>query len=111
MIHVLDASAMIAFLRDERGADVVAEALLDPDSRCYAHALNLCEVFYDFHRAAGPQEAAQALADLARLGVAEDAQLTGKSGRPPVSERRSSAAFHSLTASPSNWRNERAASS
>jgi len=52
----LDASAMIAFLRDELGAQVVAEALLDPDSQCHAHALNLCEVFYDLHRAAGRDE-------------------------------------------------------
>lgn len=53
MIFVLDACAMIAFLRDEPGSDVVAEALLDPGSKCYAHALNRCEVFYDFHRASG----------------------------------------------------------
>jgi len=75
VIFVLDASAMIAFLRDERGADVVAEALLDPESQCHAHALNLCEVFYDFHRASGREEASQAIADLARLGVIEDANL------------------------------------
>ena len=59
---------MIAFLRDEPGADLVAEALLDSESQCYAHALNLCEVFYDFHRASGRHEALQAIADLARVG-------------------------------------------
>lgn len=36
---VLDASAMIAYLRDEPGAGVVVAALLDPESRCHAHAL------------------------------------------------------------------------
>jgi predicted nucleic acid-binding protein len=66
---------MIAYLRDEPGAAVVAEALLDPESQCYAHALNLCEVFYDFHRASGQQEALQAISDLAQLGVLEDANL------------------------------------
>jgi len=75
VIFVLDASAMIAYLRDEPGADAVAEALLDPTSRCHAHALNLCEVFYDFHRAAGPREALRAIADLAQVGVIEDASL------------------------------------
>lgn len=45
MIFVLDASAMIAYLRDEPGAAAVAEALIDPTSKCHAHALNLCEVF------------------------------------------------------------------
>lgn len=72
MTFVLDASAMIAYLRDEPGAGVVAEALLDSESRCYAHALNLCEVFYDFHRASGEVDALQAIADLREVGVFED---------------------------------------
>jgi len=72
VIFVLDASAMIAYLRDEPGAGVVAEALLDPASRCYAHALNLCEVFYDFHRASGREVALQAISDLALVGVIEE---------------------------------------
>lgn len=76
MIFVLDASAMIAFLRDEPGAHVVSEALFDPRTPCHAHALNLCEVYYDFHRAAGREEALRAVADLARLGVMQDAALT-----------------------------------
>jgi len=72
---VLDASAMIAYLRDEAGAGVVAEALLDSESRCYAHALNLCEVFYDFHRASGEADALQAIADLREVGVLEDSNV------------------------------------
>jgi hypothetical protein len=50
VLFVLDASAMIAYLRDEPGAGRVSEALLDPDGQCIAHVLNLCEVFYDFQR-------------------------------------------------------------
>ena len=76
MIFVLDASAMIAYLRDEPGAGIVAEALLDPESQCHAQALNLCEVFYEFHWAAGHQEALQAISDLAKVGVVENANLT-----------------------------------
>ena len=75
MIFVLDASAMIAFLRGKSGADAVAEILLDSESQCYAHALNLCEVFYDFERAANRQDALQAVSDLATLGLVEDASL------------------------------------
>lgn len=59
MIYVLDGSALIAFARDEPGAEVV-ERLLDSDDRCVAHAVNLCELFYDFHRERGEQ-AAQAV--------------------------------------------------
>ena len=75
MIFVLDASAMIAFLRGEPGADAVAEILLDSESQCPAHALNLCEVFCDFERAANRQDALHAVADLATLGVIQDASL------------------------------------
>ncbi len=46
MIYVLDACAMIAYLNDEPGADVVEAAMIDPMNQCYAHAVNLCEVFY-----------------------------------------------------------------
>ena len=42
MTCVLDACAMIAFLRDEEGADAVASLILDGDYM--AHAVNLCEV-------------------------------------------------------------------
>lgn len=76
MTFVLDASAMIAYLGDEPAADVVAEALLDPESRCHAHALNPCEVFYDFRRASGQADALQAIADLAEVGVLEDTDLS-----------------------------------
>jgi predicted nucleic acid-binding protein len=75
VIFVLDASAMIAYLRDEPGADRVSEALLDPDGQCIAHVLNWCEVFYDFHRASGPKHALDAVKDLAQVGVAENAEI------------------------------------
>lgn len=45
MIYVLDACAMIAFLKGEPGADVVENALLDANSQCMAHAINLFEVY------------------------------------------------------------------
>ena len=75
---VLDASAMIAFLRRERGSEIVAEALLDPTNQCYAHALNLCEVFYDFHRAMGRIDALNAIDDLVRLGVQQNSILSDR---------------------------------
>ena len=37
--------------------------------------LNWCEVFYDFHRASGPIDALGAVKDLARVGVAENAEI------------------------------------
>jgi uncharacterized protein with PIN domain len=45
---VLDASAMIAFLRDEPGAEVVTNHMWRSQHHVFAHALNLCELYYDF---------------------------------------------------------------
>ncbi len=76
MIYVLDASAMIAFLRDETGADVLSAALADADSSSIAHSLNLCEVYYDFHRASGESVAENAIEDLEKLGVEASEAMT-----------------------------------
>ncbi len=71
MIYVLDACAMIAYLNNEPGADVVEAALVDPANQCLAHAINLCEVFYQFYRAGGAQAAADAIGDLRRMNIIE----------------------------------------
>ena len=68
MSTVIDASALIAFLRDEPGADVVENVLSAPE-KCYAHALNLCEVYYDFFRASNQDAAEAAISDLLGLGI------------------------------------------
>lgn len=69
MTRVLDACAMIAYLRGEPGADEVASLLLNQDIRCLAHAVNLCEVYYDFMRTKNEQAAETAIADLQAVGV------------------------------------------
>lgn len=71
MIYVLDASAMIAYLRNELGADVVENALIDTLSQCVAHSINLCEIFYISHRVAGEANAQAAINDFRQLGVHE----------------------------------------
>lgn len=75
MIYVLDSSAMIAFLRNESGSATVAAMLADPQSQCYAHALNLCEVFYDFFRSRGEAAAQSAITELLNLEVRERSDL------------------------------------
>lgn len=55
MIYVLDACAMIAFLRAEQGGDLVQAILRNPENECFAHAVNLVEVHYDFCRVGGTQ--------------------------------------------------------
>jgi predicted nucleic acid-binding protein len=67
----MDACALIALLKAEPGADVVWAHLLDPNNACYAHALNLCEVYYYFRRNASEAAADGAIEDLRYLGVVE----------------------------------------
>jgi predicted nucleic acid-binding protein len=69
VIYILDASAIIAYLRGEPGADAVSAILVDPAHVCLAHALNLCEVYYDFYRSNGETAARNAINDMFALGV------------------------------------------
>lgn len=69
MILVLDASAMIAFLRGEPGAEVAESFITSTTDTCIAHAINYCEVYYDFMRAADEATAKSAVADIVSLGV------------------------------------------
>ncbi len=75
MIYVLDASAMIAYLRNEQGADVVELALLNIAGQCLAHSINLCEVFYIALRTSGEPAAVSAVEDFRQLGVSERSDL------------------------------------
>jgi len=69
VIYILDASAIIAYLRGESGADAVSVVLVGPTHECLVHALNLCEVYYDFYRANGETAARDAMRDIFSLGV------------------------------------------
>ena len=62
---------MIAYLRGEPGASVVNGFLSTPTDLCYAHTINMLEVYYDFIRKHNESVARQALADLAAAGVIE----------------------------------------
>jgi PIN domain nuclease of toxin-antitoxin system len=69
MNRVLDACAMIAFLRGEPGAEVVHKILTDPSHQSFAHSVNLCEVYYHFVGNSDIRTARSALKDLARTGI------------------------------------------
>ena len=68
---ILDANAMIAYLRDESGADVIERVLLDKNIRVFAHSINLCEVYYDTIRFSNEDAAEEAIKNLSGLGVIE----------------------------------------
>jgi PIN domain nuclease of toxin-antitoxin system len=75
MNYVLDACAMIALLLQEPGEEVVWSCLLEKDATCFAHSMNLCEVFYDFYRDSGETAASEAIEDLRWLGIVERSDL------------------------------------
>ena len=51
--HCLDACAVIAYVRNEAGAEVLKELIEQPTTFLAMHVCNLGEVFYDFFRADG----------------------------------------------------------
>ncbi|MEP7351867.1 MAG: type II toxin-antitoxin system VapC family toxin [Acidobacteriota bacterium] len=69
MIYVFDSSAMIAFVRKEPGEAMVWAILSDRTNTCFAHSVNLCEVYYDFHRSHGAEVASHVIEDLYAAGV------------------------------------------
>jgi predicted nucleic acid-binding protein len=66
---VLDACALVALLRREPGAHQIEALLADPAVFCFVHAINLCELYYNFVRREGRTQAAQAVEILLAAGV------------------------------------------
>ena len=66
---IIDASSLIAFLRNEPGVEIVRQILRDKNNACHVHVINLCEVFYDFRRQHGENIAQQAIETVLSLGL------------------------------------------
>ena len=62
---------MVAYLEGEPGGAVVAGLLADPNAVCYAHSMNLCEVYYQGIRRNRIPAAKAAMASLYADGVIE----------------------------------------
>jgi PIN domain nuclease of toxin-antitoxin system len=69
LIYVLDACAILAYLWDEPGANVVEDRLTEPGSTGFAHVVNLCEVYYKVLRKSGVVAADGVLQVVAIAGV------------------------------------------
>jgi len=69
MNAVMDAGAMLALLKDEPGGTYVAELLERPGVTHYAHAANMCEVYYDLLREQGENGAQRGLVVLLGTGI------------------------------------------
>ena len=64
-----DSSALLAYVRDEPGADLVGDLLDDADIEMFVHAANLCEMFHGLLRYEGRVIAEESLRDFLSLGV------------------------------------------
>ena len=93
MIYILDSSALIAFLWEESGADMVEAILLSPDNECSVHVLNLCEVYYDLLRRTSSSDAEKWLRKITNLlTVVYDMDFWREAGKYKAELRRISLA-------------------
>jgi len=78
-LYMLDACALIAFLNDEAGADVVEELLRKSNRQepnLFLHRLNLLEVYYGIYREVGPEVSKQVLEKIRALPVTEVTEIS-----------------------------------
>ena len=69
MDKALDACAMLAYLQQEAGGELVANTLNDTTVSCYAHAVNMVEVYYHYLRVFDEAAASKAITALKNDGV------------------------------------------
>jgi len=79
MLYVLDACALLALLRDEPGADKVADAINAADkgrAKIIMHKANLLEVYYDLVRSLGKNGANEVLLEIKKRPIQINAEIT-----------------------------------
>ena len=93
---VFDANALIAYLEDEPGAELVEGLLTNPANVGFVHSINLCEVYYGARREYGEQPARAAIAELRKAGLSVredmDEELWLEAGRLKSDHRKISLA-------------------
>lgn len=67
--YILDACALIAFLRKEFGSEHLLKLFQNPHHRFFLHSVNLGEVYYDTLRLKGANIARELFLDIAKLPV------------------------------------------
>ena len=66
---MFDAGALVAYLDNEAGGEVVKQIIEDGDRPLYAHAMNLIEVFYHYAREVDVLKGREALETLVADGI------------------------------------------
>ena len=85
---------MIAFLSDEKGADIVNKVLLETlegEATVYMNSFNILEVYYDIYRKMGKKKAEEELSMIEKLPISIRSGLSGntflEAGRMKASYR------------------------
>ena len=76
---VLDACALLALLRNEPGADIVAAALnaaVNGEAEIIMNKVNILEVYYDLYRTLGKDKADGILAEIKKRPLTINAEIT-----------------------------------
>lgn len=77
--YVLDACALLALLRNEPGADMVADvinAANDGQANISMHKANLLEVYYDIYRSIGKTKADEIIAEIKSRPITVIAEIS-----------------------------------
>lgn len=77
-MSVLDSSAVVAFLKNEPGAAVVADLFADTTIPLYIHSAHLCEVFHIMWRRDGEAQAQIYIDKLLDANVIERSDMDGE---------------------------------
>ncbi len=75
---ILDACAVIAFVRNETGADLVRETITNQNNNKMIHVVNLCEVYYNFYRDIGESETEKLIQELSDINIKTRFDLSSK---------------------------------
>ncbi|UCH98389.1 MAG: type II toxin-antitoxin system VapC family toxin [Candidatus Aminicenantes bacterium] len=67
--YVIDACALIAYFRGEEGGEKLRKLFKESQIKCYMHAANLGEVYYDSIRYSDKKYAKQLLEDVKKLPI------------------------------------------
>jgi len=85
---------LIAFLSDEKGADIVNKVLLETlegEATVYMNSFNILEVYYDIYRKMGKKKAEEELSMIEKLPISIRSGLSGntflEAGRMKASYR------------------------
>lgn len=70
-ILIMDACALIAYIKNEAGAATVEALLVDSNNQCVVHAVNLCEVYYGVLRAEDEHTAQAVFSQLNDIGIVQ----------------------------------------